>query len=151
MWCHVRLRELLFLSSDSNFPVAIQQKIGQPSFILSTLSPSINTMPLFHADCSPTLPELILFKIKTKSVNILTEIGSKYQDFGILLLKDDKGAKIEAMVEKHGRNDRSINGEIFREWLQGRGAMPVSWRTLIDTLNDIGLSTLANNIKTTLQ
>ena len=108
-------------------------------------------MPSFHTDLPPTLPALIRFKTKTKCVNILTEIGSNYEDFGTLLLQDESGAKVAAIVKEHRGNDGSINREIFREWLQGRGAKPVSWRTLVDTLSDIGLKTLATDITNTLQ
>ena len=97
------------------------------------------------------MPELIRFRTGTKRVNILTEIGCKYEDFGILLLQDDSGANIEAIVKKHRGNDRDINREIVREWLEGRGAKPVSWRTLVDILNDIGMKMLATDITNTLQ
>ena len=97
------------------------------------------------------MPALIRFQTNTKCVDILTEIGSNYEDFGTLLLQDESGAKVEAIVKKHRGDDRCINREIFKEWIQGRGARPVSWRTLVDTLSDIGLKTLATDITNTLQ
>lgn len=45
-------------------------------------------------------------------------------------------------------NPEQINTEILREWLTGKGKQPVTWTTLIVTLEDIGLSALANDIRT---
>ena len=129
-----------------------QHRIGLSLSILSELNNfQYHFVPSFCTDSPPTMPGLIRFRTETKCINILREIGSKYEDFGILLLQDDSGAKVEAIVKKHKGDDRNINREIVREWLQGRGAKPVSWRTLVDTLNDIGLSTLATDIATILQ
>ena len=98
------------------------------------------------------MPKLIRFKTKTtRCVNILKEIGSNYEHFGTLLLEDESGAKVKAIVKEHRGDDGSINIEIFREWLQGQGATPVSWRTLVDILNDVGLKTLATDITNELK
>ena len=102
---------------------------------------NICTLPL--TDCTPTMPKLI-------RLNIFEKIGSKYEDFGILLLEDEEGEKVKA-IEKEQRGEAvSINREIFREWLRRRGATPVSWRTLVNVLNDVGLKTLATDITNTL-
>ena len=84
-------------------------------------------------------------------LNIFEKIGSNYKDFGSLLLNDERGEKVQAIAKEHMGEAKSINREIFREWLRSRGASPVSWRTLIDVLNDIGLKTLATDITNTLQ
>ena len=84
-------------------------------------------------------------------LNIFEKIGSHYEDFGTLLLNDESGEKVQAIVNEHKGKAKSINREIFREWLRNRGASPVSWRTLIDVLNEIGLKTLATDITNTLQ
>ena len=38
--------------------------------------------------------------------------------------------------------------EILREWLAGRGKQPITWKTLIEVLDDIELCTLAREIAT---
>jgi len=103
----------------------------------------------------PTLPQLLKFPCKTRSVNITSvnvtaEIGAKYRTFGILLLDDQTGAKITAIEQKHLNDAEQINIDILQEWLQGNGKKPVTWQTLVGVLNDTGLSELAMDIETSL-
>ena len=87
----------------------------------------------------PTLPELLQFKI-------LTEIGTKYMQFGALLLDDSTGARVRNLENQHQRDAERINQEILQEWLTGSGKKPVTWKTLVEVLRDIELSTLADDI-----
>lgn len=73
-----------------------------------------------------------------------------YTGFGILLLEDNVGARVEAIVRECRENAEEINTRILREWLQGRGRRPVCWRTLTDVLCDIGLDCLALDIETAM-
>ena len=66
--------------------------------------------------------------------------------FGVLLLNDETGAEVTAIVTKHHGNAAEINLEILRQWIEGKGK-PLSWDTLISVLNHIGLGTLASDIK----
>ena len=95
----------------------------------------------------PTLPELLNFHGRKGKINIALEIGTKYMNFGILLLKDKTGAKVAAITDKHKGNAELINIEILQEWVSGRGKKPVSWRTLIEVLRDTGLGVLADDIE----
>ena len=105
----------------------------------------------FLADNEPTLPDLLCFDSKTReSVNIITEVGAKYQMFGILLLDDKTGAYVRSLIKKHSGDCESINMETVEEWLQGRGAKPVSWRTLTRKLKAVKLTVLAQEIIDTL-
>ena len=70
--------------------------------------------------------------------------------FGILLLEDKTGAHVRSLVTKHSKDCESINLEIVQEWLQGRGAKPVSWRTLTRILKAVKLTVLAQDITDTL-
>ena len=45
------------------------------------------------------------------------------------------------------RNAGRINLRILQEWLDGRGKQPVTWTTLVQVLEDIEMSSLANQIK----
>ena len=98
----------------------------------------------------PTLPQLLKCRCKGGSVNITTEIGAKYQTFGILLLNDKTGAKVTAIARKHSNDGEQINIEVLQEWLQGKGTKPVTWQTLIEVLKDAGLSELAKDIEVSL-
>jgi len=99
----------------------------------------------FTAD--PTLIELVRFWGRERRINVPQEIGTKYIQFGILLLDDPKGARVHNMEYKHRNDAERINGEILREWTNGRGKQPVSWATLTEALRDVELSTLASEIE----
>ena len=105
----------------------------------------------FSTDDEPTLPELLCFDTKTRDcVNIIDEVGAKYQMFGILLLDDNTGAYVQSLIKKHREDSESINLEIVQQWLQGRGAKPVSWRTFTRILKAVKLTVLAQDITDTL-
>lgn len=95
----------------------------------------------------PTVRECIKFQGRERRINIPQEIGTKYHDFGILLLDDHNGARVTNMEHKHRGDAELINKEILREWAKGRGKTPVSWETLIEVLRDIELCTLAGMIE----
>ena len=94
----------------------------------------------------PTLLQLLGFSCAKKQANIPVEIGTKYIEFGTLILQDTSGAKVKNLEHKYQRDAERINTEIFREWLNGEGKQPVTWATLIEVLHDIELSSLAKDI-----
>ena len=96
---------------------------------------------------SPTLPQLSRFSIRNKNVNIIEEIGMKYYDFGINLLQDDTGAKMDAVEDECQRNADRINRKVLSRWLRGEGKQPVSWATLATELHECGLTELAKGIR----
>ena len=88
----------------------------------------------------PTVVECIRF-------NIAQEIGTKYMEFGILLLEDTTGGRLHNMEQQCRENAEKINLEILYEWINGKGKLPVSWETLTEVLHDIELFTLASEIE----
>ena len=66
--------------------------------------------------------------------------------FGLLLLEDSTGERVDALANEHRNDSESITVAILAEWIAGRGRHPVSWRTLIEVLNDIGHRVLAREI-----
>ena len=80
-------------------------------------------------------------------VNIPVQIATKYNQFGVFLLIDSTGSRIETMAHKHLNDAERINIEILKEWLTGRGKQPVTWATLVEVLRDIELSALAGEIE----
>jgi hypothetical protein len=80
-------------------------------------------------------------------VNLAHKIGTKFTDFGILLLEDDNGDRTEAIVRELRDRAEDINKRVFRLWVKGEGLKPVSWATLVGVLQDIGLNTLASDIQ----
>ena len=102
---------------------------------------------LFIAAHTPNLVELITFPGKSKEINIPEQIGTKYTSFGVLLLNDSNAAQVKAIENKYHEDAQEINLEILRQWIEGSGKQPVTWRTLVDVLCKIGLTTLADEIK----
>ena len=97
-------------------------------------------------DC-PTLPECLRFQGRERKINIPLEIGTKYHEFGILLLEDNLGDKIRNLEHKYREDAERINREILCEWVAGRGMQPVTWETLAEVLGDVGLRALATDIE----
>ena len=112
----------------------------------------IHYIPCLVTDSTPSLDELLSFPASQgRAINIPEEIGTKYNTFGILLLKDRTGAMVDGIVHKHLKDSLQINIDIVKKWVRGEtGKQPVSWRTLIICLRDSGMSTLADDIQQTL-
>lgn len=111
---------------------------------------SMNLMEFLANYCTlddqPTLTECIRFQGRERKINIPQEISIKYRDFGVLLLDDRTGARLEALEHEHRCNAEHINSKILQEWIAGKGKHPVSWKTLTEVLRDVELNTLAEDI-----
>ena len=90
--------------------------------------------------------DCIRFRGREKRINLPQEIGMKYYQFGILLLEDATGARVDAIAHKCSNDAEQINLVILKEWIGGQGAKPVNWTTLVEVLKDIGLTVLAGEI-----
>ena len=87
----------------------------------------------------PSLPKLM-------RLNLPVEVGAEYTNFGILLLNDESGSRIDAIkMGCLGKPDRIVL-EILQEWVVGRGELP-TWQMLIKTLRECKLTVLANKIE----
>ena len=106
---------------------------------------------LLCTEDKPTLPELISFKTRTSTINIVKRIGTHYHELGPLLLHDDDGMMTQAITDECHHNAAKINYEILKRWIQGEGKKPLQWSTLIDVLKEIELSELAFTIEENLQ
>ena len=101
---------------------------------------------LFFVGECPTMIELIRFRGRSRRINIPLEISTKYYQFGVLLLKDETGARMEAIIHKHMKDVEQINQEILKQWIAGKGEEPVTWETLVEVLRDVELTDLASDI-----
>ena len=98
-------------------------------------------------DNTPKLPILRHFPVRKGSfIDIAKEIATDYKHFGTLLLNDDCGSKVSIIEMEHG-NSVDITVEILEQWLQGKGRMPDTWRTLVSCLQDTDLHVLAKSIQ----
>ena len=97
------------------------------------------TKTLFFSGERPSLPQLVCLKIPQ-------QVGGNYLMFGIVLLNDETGSRVNAIDDEcRGKSDRIIV-KILQEWIEGKG-LPVTWETLVQTLRDIDLSVLADQIQ----
>ena len=80
-------------------------------------------------------------------LNIPLQTGTKFFQFGLLLLEDRNGTTVDNIIYKHNNDPERINTEILKEWLNGSGKQPVTWEILIETLDECNLVTLAKDIK----
>ena len=101
---------------------------------------------MISADDVPSLSVLRNFNVKDGSIDIAEKIGTDYERFGTLLLNDNDGSIVKNIeISKRG-DPVHITVEILRQWRQGRGRRPTTWRTLVKCLQDTGLNVLADQI-----
>lgn len=102
-----------------------------------------------HSACTGTslnLPKLINFRGRERTINVPQEVGTKFKDFGILLLNDERGNRVDNITYNCHYNPEKINVNILQEWLNGKG-LPPTWKVLIETLKSIDLGELAKEIE----
>ena len=90
---------------------------------------------------------LLAFPGKSRTFSVAKEMGSNYFTFGVFLLNDTMGTATRALEDQYQRNAERINHEILTHWLQGKGAQPVAWSTLIGVLRKISLHQLADEME----
>ena len=98
-----------------------------------------------------SLETLISFITSHSTINMIEEIGTKYSEFGICLMNDENGRYVSSLAKEFRANSGDINKKILEDWIGGRrGAKPVEWSVLAETLDEIGLQRLASDIRRTL-
>ena len=88
----------------------------------------------------PSLPELLRLQVPEG-------VGANYRRFGILLLNDERGNRVDTIISDCRGIAEDIMLKVLQEWLKGKG-LPATWKSLIQTLRDIKLSTLADQMET---
>ena len=100
----------------------------------------------------PDMVNLRQFRGRDRVLNIIEEIGSRYWDFGIQLLNDTDGNYMSGIVDQMRGDFKAVNSKIATEWVNGRpNAKLCTWRSLIETLQDIGMTRTAREIEDTLR
>ena len=89
----------------------------------------------------PSLPELLRLEVPQ-------QVSRNYSTFGIFLLNDETGSRVDYIEEYCHGNPEKITRKILQEWLEGKG-LPVTWKSLVKTLRDSKFSILANEIEAT--
>ena len=70
--------------------------------------------------------------------------ADEYTTFGMHLLQDGNGNKVEVIKKDHSQDAKSITQAIIREWLTSGG--PRTYQHLIECLKKSGLGALAEDI-----
>ena len=96
------------------------------------------TKTLFFSGGRPSLPELLRLKVPQ-------QVGANYSTFGIILLNDQTGSRVQSLKQACLGNPEDVMLRILQEWLEGKG-LPVTWESLVKTLRNIDLSVLADQI-----
>lgn len=101
-------------------------------------------------DTIPTMKELISFPTEAGRANLAEMIGVDYKNFGIMLLDDENGDRVEAIILEQDKNAAGINCQLFISWLDGKGWKPVTWGTFVTALQSIERKDLVNKVKNNL-
>ena len=103
-----------------------------------------------HADDKPSLLDLRKFPGKRHKFDVMERIGVKYSDFGMFLLQDHDLTKVSALELTWQRASLPICRDIMKDWVQGKGKLPVTYATLLHCLRDADLHSLAKDIEDVL-
>ena len=154
---------------DSTTPKSSQQRVSESTSKRSyhELSPIIRLVPQegasasisptaqvekshnasVHIDSKPTLRELGCLKINNQRINMIERIASRWESVADQLHFENH--LIDTIkIQSHYEIDSACR-KMFIKWLEGVGRQPITWRTLIDALDDAGLPRVAhefNNI-----
>ena len=88
--------------------------------------------------------------MKNTFIDIVVDIAPDYEKFGTFLLDDKNGSKVKIIKISEHDDPLHIAQEILKQWLQGKGRMPVSWQTLVMCLRDTKLNVLADDVENSL-
>ena len=82
---------------------------------------------------------------KGQVIRILESSAEKYKDIGIILLKDDTGAVVEAITKTALGNPIEAVRMIYEKWLQEDEDH--SWKKLAECFRNVQLNPLARDIE----
>ena len=96
----------------------------------------------------PTMEQLIELKRTDggSPVRIKERISRDIYDLGIILLHDDYGKIMEAIVGYSNGRLKSVIDEVFTRWLNTQGSQAATWKVLVVALKQVPLNTLADDI-----
>ena len=98
----------------------------------------------------PSLLDLKKFPGKHGRFDVMERIGVNYPELGMFLLQDHDLSKVSSLELTWQRASLPICRDIMRDWLQGKGKLPVTYATLLHCLRDADLHSLAKDIEDVL-
>ena len=93
---------------------------------------------------------MLLRTAKGGKIKIMDRLSPSWRRFGILLEFDDEGTQVKKIDEKHRGDPDLCCQAMFQHWLSGNGRKPLSWRTLIELLEDSDQEVLAGEVQNAL-
>lgn len=106
---------------------------------------------MLSVDEKPTLGKLRILKAANQNkINVIKKISSKWIEFGDVLEFSDDSINFDSIKEKCGNDPEKCCREIFDFWIKGNGVQPCTWGKLIELLDMIDESNLAEEIKNAL-
>ena len=103
----------------------------------------------FHTGATPTLLKLKTMKgADGKPLKIIETVAAgDYMTFGMCLLKDENGDKVELIERNHRqRGAEGVTQAIIKTWLKSGAAPTRTYQHLIECLRQSELGTLAEQI-----
>lgn len=85
-----------------------------------------------------------------KTFDVAEEIAHSYDKIGGELLQDLNGNRVRNILKDNFYKVVDTSVDILKEWLEGSGERPVTWRTLIQVLEKCGKVELAQDIRKAL-
>ena len=112
----------------------------------------LNQNPLSHIGDKPTLLQLVNMKwVDGKPLDVIGWIAANYYTFGMNLLQDENGVKVDVIKRNHTlEGAEAITQEIVKKWLSDGGSR-CTYLHLVECLRKSGLGTLADEISGQLE
>ena len=87
-----------------------------------------------------------------KRTNVIQTIAAgDYETFGMCLLQDENGAKVDVIKEKHSQaGPKATTEAIIKEWLRDNPENTRTYDHLMECLRKSGLGALADDIAKTV-
>ena len=104
------------------------------------ISPNVDV----HLDSRPKLHQLGYLKLNNQRIKMIERVASRWESVATQL--HFEGHLIDTIkMESHYQVDSACR-KMFIRWLEGIGRQPITWRTLIDTLDEAGLPRVAHEL-----
>ena len=110
----------------------------------------IPCFPFSCTDDKPSLLDLKKFPGKHGRFDVMERIGVNYPKLGMFLLQDHDLSKVSSLELTWQRASLPICRDIMKDWVQGKGKLPVTYATLLHCLRDADLHSLAKDIEDVL-
>ena len=101
-------------------------------------------------DSQPLARQLhILRSSSGQTVKVRVGVAARWSDLAVQLELAD--CEIEIIEHDSNKDCKKAMDKLISHWLKGSARMPVTWRTLLEALEDAEFTALATDLKTVLE